>query len=75
MTIDDVIRDFATSGCDLPRASMQWALDHWDEAGPVLVELVDRYASGEDRSEGVKDAVFIAVHLLGAAARNTRSAV
>jgi hypothetical protein len=65
MTSEDMIRDFATTGCDLPRASMRWALDHWDEAGPALIALLDRYTSGEDRSEGTRDALLFAVHLLG----------
>ena len=65
MTIDDVIRDFATTGCDLPRASMQWALDHWDEAAPAFIEVLERYASGADRSEDSQEAVFFVVHLLG----------
>jgi len=65
MTIDDVIRDFATTGCTLPRASMQWALDHWDEAAPRFVELLDRFAVGDDRSEHNRDALFFIIHLLG----------
>lgn len=65
MTIDDVIRDFATTGCTLPRASMQWALDHWDEACPALIDVLDRYTGGEDRSEEIRDTVFFAAHLFG----------
>jgi uncharacterized protein len=65
MTLAEVIQDFATTDCNLPRASMQWALDHWEEAWPGLVDLLDRYSSGEDRSEGTAAAVFFAVHLFG----------
>jgi hypothetical protein len=65
MIIDDVIRDLGTTGSTLPRASMQWALDHWEEAGPGFIKLLDRYANGTDRSEGTKEALFFAVHLLG----------
>jgi hypothetical protein len=65
VTIEDVIRDFATTGSTLPRASMQWALDHWDEAAPALIAALDRYSSGEDRSEDMESVVFFAVHLLG----------
>ncbi|HEV2336612.1 MAG TPA: SEC-C metal-binding domain-containing protein [Stellaceae bacterium] len=61
MTIEDVIRDFASTGSTLPRASMQWALDHWDEAAPAFVELLERHASGEDRSEASREALFFAV--------------
>jgi hypothetical protein len=65
MLIDDALRDFAATGNELPRAAMQWALDNWDVAGPRLVELLNGYASGEDRSEQTEQALFLAVHLLG----------
>jgi hypothetical protein len=65
MTIVEVIQDFGTTGSTLPRASMQWALDNWDEAAPGLIALLDKYASGEDRSAVAEAAVFFAVHLLG----------
>ena len=38
MNIEHVIRNFASAGDRLPRASMQWALDNWDIAGPAFVE-------------------------------------
>jgi hypothetical protein len=65
MTLDDILHDFATAGHTLPEASMRWALEHWDEAGPRFVDLLERYASGEDRSERTKEALFFALHLLG----------
>jgi hypothetical protein len=65
MTIDDVIRDFETTGNTLPRASIQWALDHWDEAASRLVDLLERYASGAERSDRMRDALFFVIHLLG----------
>jgi len=65
MTIDNVIRDFGTTGSTLPRASMQWTLDNWDEAAPALIALLDSYSGGENRSAGAEAAVFFAVHLLG----------
>jgi hypothetical protein len=65
MNLDDVIRDFETTGNTLPRASMQWALDHWDEAAPGLVDLLERYASGCERSDRTRDALFFVIHLLG----------
>ena len=69
--VDDVIRDFATAGADLPRASMRWALDHWDMAGPHFVALLTRYAAGADRTESMESVVFFVVHLL-AERRETR---
>src|SRR5215212_5606845 len=65
MTVEDAIRDFATAGRRLPRDAMRWALDHWDAAGPGFVELLDRYASGVDRSEETAAALFFVLHLLG----------
>jgi uncharacterized protein len=65
VTVEDVIRDFATAGRKLPRAAMRWALDNWDTAGPRFVELLDQYASGIDRSERTAKALFFVLHLLG----------
>ena len=65
MNIDDVIRDFAQAGSDLPRASMQWALENWDVAAPRFIELLDRCARGADRTESTKSALFFIIHLLG----------
>ena len=39
MTIDDAIQAFRTAGHTLPRAAMQWCLDHWTEAAPALVRV------------------------------------
>jgi uncharacterized protein len=65
MTIDDVIRDFETTGSTLPRASMQWALDHWNEAGPAFIDLLEHYAGGVERSDRSREALFFVIHLLG----------
>ena len=37
MTLDDALRDLATTGNELPRDAMWCALDHWDGAGPRFV--------------------------------------
>jgi hypothetical protein len=65
MNTDDVIRDFATTGGTLPRASMQWALENWDAAVPRFIELLDRCTDGIDRSEETKNALFFIIHLFG----------
>ncbi len=65
MTFDDALHDLAATGNELPRTAMQWALDHWDEAGPRFVELLGGYASGKDRSEQTERALFFVLHLLG----------
>jgi uncharacterized protein len=45
---------------------MQWALDHWSEAAPVFLRLLDDYAAGEERSDASLDALFFILHLAGA---------
>jgi len=71
MTPNDAVRELATAGNKLPRPAMQWALDHWDEAGPGFVALLDSYASGADHSEQTEQALFFIVHLLGEKAEAT----
>ena len=71
MTIDDVIQDFGTADHTLPRASMQWALDHWAEAAPRFVELLSRYADGTDRAQSTADALLFIIHLFGEKAETT----
>jgi len=65
MTLDDMLRDLTATGDTLPGDAIQWALDHWDEAGPRLVALLDAYARGQDRSEQTERALLFALHLLG----------
>ena len=65
MTLDEALHDLATTGPELPRRAMQWALDHWDEAGPRFVTLLDGYARGTDRSEQTEQALFLVIHLSG----------
>jgi hypothetical protein len=66
MTPDDAIDAFGHAGNELPRAAMEWALDHWDEARQPFVALLDQYAGGE-RSRAAQDALFFVIHLLGEA--------
>jgi len=65
MTLDDALRDLATTDNELPCDAMRWALDHWDEAGPRFLTLLNAYASGVDRSEQTERALFLVIHLLG----------
>jgi hypothetical protein len=65
MNIDDIIHDFAFAGHDLPRVSMQWALDNWDVAFPRFHEMLERYADGSDRDEETANALFFIIHLIG----------
>src|SRR3954454_2444672 len=65
MDVESAIRAFASAGHDLPRYVMRWALDHWDEAAPGLLGVLERFADGTDRSEGAADALFFILHLAG----------
>jgi uncharacterized protein len=65
MDLETAIQAFASAGNALPREAMQWALDHWDEAAPELLSMVERYTSGADRSDETARAVFFIVHLAG----------
>src|SRR3712207_459625 len=65
MDVETAIQAFARAGHDLPREAMQWALDHWDEAAPELLSVVDRYTSGADRSDEAASAVLFILHLAG----------
>ena len=51
---------------------MRWALDHWDEAAPGLLGVLERYADGTDRSEDAVGAAFFILHL-AAERRETRA--
>ena len=65
MHVEIAIRTLASAGHDLPREAMRWALDHWDEAAPGLLGVLERYVDGTDRSEEAAGAVFFILHLAG----------
>ncbi len=57
------IAAFGKAGHDLPTEAMQWSLDHWDEAAPSFLKVVEDFASEADRSDGARDASFFIMHL------------
>jgi hypothetical protein len=65
MNAETAIQAFASAGHDLPREAMQWTLGHWEEATPGLLDVLERYTSGADRSDGTASAVFFILHLAG----------
>jgi uncharacterized protein len=65
MDIQTIEQDFAACRHKLPKASMQWALDHWSECGPHFLALLERFIRGDDRSRKTIDILFFAVHLMG----------
>src|SRR3954453_1461600 len=72
MDVETAIRAFASAGNDLPREAMRWSLDHWDEAAPGLLGVLERFADGTDRSEEAVGAAFFILHL-AAERRETRA--
>src|SRR3954452_16012872 len=62
MDVGTAIQAFGSSGNDLPREAMQWALDHWDEVAPELLSVVERYTSEADRSDEAASAVLFILH-------------
>src|SRR5215210_277907 len=65
MDLETAIQAFASAGNDLPRDAMQWTLDHWDTVAPELLGMLERFASGADRSDAAASAVFFILHLAG----------
>jgi hypothetical protein len=65
MDVENAIRSFANAGHDLPRDAMRWTLDNWDDAAPRLLEALERFANGTDRSKKAANATFFILHLAG----------
>ncbi|HYA72472.1 MAG TPA: DUF1186 domain-containing protein [Roseiarcus sp.] len=64
MNVDEALRQFVAAE-QLPRAAMQWALDHWDEASPRFIARLRAFAAGANRSDAAMDELFYIVHLCG----------
>src|SRR3954467_7114547 len=65
MDVETAIQAFASADHNPPRDAMQWALDHWDEVAPGLLNLLERFANGADRSNDAASTVFFILHLAG----------
>jgi hypothetical protein len=64
-TLDDTIQAFAEATEGPPTEALQWALDHWEQAAPRFLQLLDAYADGSDESDVTSDALFFIIHLFG----------
>jgi hypothetical protein len=64
MNVDEALRQFAAAE-EVPRAAMQWALDHWNEASPRFVARLRAFAAGANRSDAAMDELFYVIHLCG----------
>ena len=65
MDVETAIQAFASAGNDLPQEAAEWSLDHWDTVAPELLNVMERYTSGADRSDETASAVFFILHLAG----------
>jgi len=64
-TIEDAIQAFAEAADAPPNAALKWALDHWDEAEPRFLAMLEAYTDGSDLSDTTTDALFFIIHLFG----------
>jgi len=65
-TVEDAIQAFAEAADGPPNAALRWALDHWDQASPRFLMMLDAYTDGSDESDVTADAMFFIIHLFGA---------
>src|SRR3954463_11881103 len=65
MDVKTVIQAFASAGNDFPQEAAEWSLGHWDEAAPELLGVLERFATGAERSDEAASAVFFILHLAG----------
>ena len=64
-TVDDAIKAFAEATEAPPNAALRWALDHWDQAAPRFLTMLEAYTDGADESDTTMDALFFIIHLFG----------
>ena len=65
MDVETAIQAFARAGNDLPQEAAEWSLDHWEDAAPGLLGVLERFARGADRSDEAASAIFFVLHLAG----------
>jgi hypothetical protein len=63
--VDDAIEAFAQATEGPPEEALRWALEHWEEAAPRFLALLEAYTDGADESDTTTDALFFIVHLFG----------
>ena len=64
-TIDEAIEAFAQATEEPPNEALRWALDHWDQAAPRFLTMLEAYTDGADESDTTMDALFFIIHLFG----------
>ena len=46
MDVETAIQAFADAGNNLPQEAAEWSLDHWKDAAPGLLGVLERGAVG-----------------------------
>jgi hypothetical protein len=64
-TVDDALREFALAAQGPPNPALRWARDHWADAAPRFLEMLEAYADGLDETDPTLDALFFVIHLFG----------
>src|SRR5688500_20368728 len=65
MDLETAVQACASTENDPPQEAAEWALDHSDEVAPELLGMLERFASGVDRSDEAARAIFALRHLAG----------
>ena len=64
MNADEAYRKLGDAE-ELPRETLQWSLDHWDEAAPRFTAKLRAFTAGTAGPDPDLDAIFYVVHLCG----------
>lgn len=72
MSVEDAINSFAEADYDLPAVPIVWCLANWSLAAPAILDLIERYADGRDRSEYTGRAALYCM-FIAAGAREKRA--
>ena len=59
------IKAFAVTDGPLPVEAIRWALEHWEEAFPDFLTVLEEYPIGVEADTGTSLAAFFIVHLCG----------
>ena len=64
MNMQAVLDAFGAPLERLPTEAIGWCRAHWDEAGPALLERLERHAAGGERTDATANVAMYAVFLL-----------
>jgi hypothetical protein len=74
LTIERILEAFATAGRVVPRSAISQATERWDEAAPVLLEMIEDAAAtpADELPERSRNILFYTIYLM-AQQRETRA--